>query len=63
MVVKYIGKRDQRCQMCAEYQHFSRFFLWEGMMTKASLEICLKCAKREIGSHRKRQAKLRKMYE
>lgn len=63
-VTRYIDKRIQTCPMCAESTYTrTRYFEWIGMITEERLEICLKCAKREIGSAKKQQIKLKKMYE
>tara|TARA_Y100001938_G_C7775029_1_gene275151 strand:- start:301 stop:498 length:198 start_codon:yes stop_codon:yes gene_type:complete len=63
-VTKYLDKRIQKCPMCAE-STFSRtrYFEWIGMITKDRLEICFKCAKREVGTAKKSQERLRKLYE
>ena len=63
MIEKYIGKRSQKCDMCKEMMYNSRYFTWIGQITRIKVEVCLKCAQREIGSHKKQKLKLRKMYE
>ena len=50
--------------MCGESTFSSTmYFEWIGMITKDRLEICFKCAKREMGTAKKQQKKLRDMYE
>ena len=62
-VRKYLGKKFQKCHMCTETYTNSRFFEWIGIITEDRLEICLKCAQREIGTSKKCKEKLRGMYE
>jgi len=63
-VMKYLDKRVQKCPMCAQSTYnTTRYFEWIGMITKDRLEICHACAKREIGSAKKAQDKLRSLYE
>lgn len=63
MIIKYLGKRSQKCAMCHETSFNSRFFLWRAYITRQTLEVCFKCAKREVGSSKKSKEKLRKLYE
>ena len=42
-----LGKMSRRCEMCKDYKMNSMFYKWVGIITKAELTICTKCAKRE----------------
>ena len=42
-----LGKMSARCDMCKTYKMNSPFYKWVGIITKAELTICTKCAKRE----------------
>ena len=48
MVTQYIGKIHYRCNMCGATE-YSDTYEWVGEITKIKLNICNKCAKREIG--------------
>ena len=62
-VRKYLSKRFQKCDMCKETYTNSRFFEWIGIITEERLEICFKCAQREIGSAKKCKIRLKEMCE
>jgi ribosome-binding protein aMBF1 (putative translation factor) len=46
-VKEYIGINIFTCEMCKKQE--KEMFLWEGVITKTTLYICKKCAKREFG--------------
>jgi ribosome-binding protein aMBF1 (putative translation factor) len=46
-VVEYIGKNVFTCEMCKV--QVKEMFLWKGVITKTTLHICKKCAKRDSG--------------
>ena len=46
-VVEYIGKNVFTCEMCKVQS--KEMFLWQGVITKTTLHICKKCAKRDSG--------------
>lgn len=63
-VTKYLDKRIEKCTMCSETTYnVTRYFEWIGMITHDRIEICLKCAKREVGTSKKSQERLRRLYE
>ncbi len=47
-ISKYIGKIYYRCQMCDDLS-FTDKYKWVGDITKQELNICAKCAQREVG--------------
>ena len=47
-VREYVGKIHYRCAMCHEVE-FNDKYKWIGTLTKTTITICAKCAKREGG--------------
>ena len=47
MIIEYIGKNAFTCEMCKGIA--KRMFLWRGIITKDTMHVCEKCAKRENG--------------
>jgi len=47
MIIDYIGKNVFTCEMCNT--QVKDMFLWEGIITKTTMHVCKKCAKRESG--------------
>ena len=46
-IKEYVGKNVFLCEMCKTQGR--EMFLWEGVITKSTLHVCKKCAKRESG--------------
>ena len=47
-VTKYLGKHNYKCDMCYRHEYNDKY-QWIGWITKQKLNICVKCAEREIG--------------
>ena len=61
-VTKYIGKIHYMCNMCGETEYSDKYE-WIGEITKTKLNICHRCAKREVGSKvwKKRSQQIKKL--
>jgi len=62
LVKKYLGKLDDTCEMCGDMSYSDKYNCI-GHITKCSLTICTKCAKRETGgkSWPKKSQQLKKL--
>ena len=60
-VTKYVGKINARCGMCHDTSYNDKY-RWIGYITKDELDICHKCAQREVGKKlwKKRSQQIKK---
>ena len=56
MALNIIGGSDKqtfKCDMCKTHISFGDQYHWEGIISKTTCDICIKCAKREFGTKNK----------